>query len=225
MTSHVRTATTTPVTIVGTPISLFITTAIELGCVNGVVVSAAIPATRRVEPAESGQREAVAKVVHGARGEALLAHLAVAHPEHRLRELDRHRDGPVRPDPEERTRAAGHDGRRDAGDVPGSDRGGECRHERLEGRERALAVGRARPQRRERVAEVPKLHEAEPRAEVETDGEQQPDRPRAVDGVGRGGDEAREMGRERAHGATGGCGFSEGITGEEPRGGGGNHKR
>ena len=46
MTSQVSTATTTPVARVGTPNWLFITTAIELGCVKGVVVRAATPATR-----------------------------------------------------------------------------------------------------------------------------------------------------------------------------------
>ena len=45
MTSQVRTATTIPVASVGTPSSLRITTAIELGWVKGVVVSAAMPAT------------------------------------------------------------------------------------------------------------------------------------------------------------------------------------
>ena len=45
ITSQVRTATTTPVTSVGTPNSLSSTTAIELGWVKGVVVRAAIPAT------------------------------------------------------------------------------------------------------------------------------------------------------------------------------------
>ena len=45
ITSHVSTATRTPVTRVGTRNWLSRTTAIELGCVKGVVVRAAIPAT------------------------------------------------------------------------------------------------------------------------------------------------------------------------------------
>ena len=45
ITSHVRTATTTPETQNGTPTCEFMTSAIELVCVNGVVVSAATPAT------------------------------------------------------------------------------------------------------------------------------------------------------------------------------------
>ncbi len=44
-TSQVSSATTTPVARVGTSNSLSRTTAIEFGCVKGVVVSAAIPAT------------------------------------------------------------------------------------------------------------------------------------------------------------------------------------
>ncbi len=44
-TSQVRRATVTPTIQVGTPNTAFTATAIELGCVNGVVVSAATPAT------------------------------------------------------------------------------------------------------------------------------------------------------------------------------------
>ncbi len=45
MTAHVSTATMTPTTQVGQPKTLFTATAIEFGCVKGVVVSAATPAT------------------------------------------------------------------------------------------------------------------------------------------------------------------------------------
>ena len=45
MTSHVSTATVTPVPHFGTPSVVSITSAIEFVCVNGVVVSAATPAT------------------------------------------------------------------------------------------------------------------------------------------------------------------------------------
>ena len=45
ITSQVSTATTTPDTHSGTPTCVFITSAIEFVCVNGVVVSAAMPAT------------------------------------------------------------------------------------------------------------------------------------------------------------------------------------
>jgi hypothetical protein len=45
ITAQVSTATTTPVTHVGIPNTLSCATAIEFGCVNGVVVSAATPAT------------------------------------------------------------------------------------------------------------------------------------------------------------------------------------
>src|SRR5262245_25657698 len=45
ITSHVRTATTTPITQLGTPNTLWAATAIELGCVNGVDATAATPAT------------------------------------------------------------------------------------------------------------------------------------------------------------------------------------
>ena len=45
ITSQVSTATTTPEIQVGTPTCVFMTTAIEFVCVNGVVVSAAMPAT------------------------------------------------------------------------------------------------------------------------------------------------------------------------------------
>ena len=147
----------------------------------------------------------------------LLADLAVAHAEHRLRELDRHREARS-PDPEERARAAGDDGRRDAGDVPGADRGGECGHERLEGRERALPS--AARGRRDASAS-PKCRTCtrrKPRAQVETDGEQQPDRPRAVDGVGR----ARRRGARdgpgaRARGRPGAAGSAK-ASREKSRG-------
>ena len=45
ITSHASTATTTPVIQVGTPAFVCHTRAIEFVCVNGVVVSAAMPAT------------------------------------------------------------------------------------------------------------------------------------------------------------------------------------
>ena len=46
ITSHVSTPMTMPDTHVGTPLRTCQTSAMELVCVNGVVVSAAIPATR-----------------------------------------------------------------------------------------------------------------------------------------------------------------------------------
>ena len=45
ITSQVSTATTTPDTHLGMPTCVFITSAMEFVCVNGVVVSAAMPAT------------------------------------------------------------------------------------------------------------------------------------------------------------------------------------
>src|SRR6478609_5243844 len=45
MTAHTNTATTTPTIHVGTPNTVLTASAIEFGCVNGVVVNAATPAT------------------------------------------------------------------------------------------------------------------------------------------------------------------------------------
>ena len=57
ITSHVRTATTMPVTTLDTPNTLLTTSAIEFGCVNGVVVSAATAATSANSQARTGERK------------------------------------------------------------------------------------------------------------------------------------------------------------------------
>jgi hypothetical protein len=54
ITSHVSTAIARPDTHFGTPTCVFITSAIELVCVNGVVVSAAMPATTAYVMASAG---------------------------------------------------------------------------------------------------------------------------------------------------------------------------
>ena len=54
MTSHVSTAIATPEASRGMPTTLFSTSAIELGCVKGVVVSAATAATNAKIQASAG---------------------------------------------------------------------------------------------------------------------------------------------------------------------------
>ena len=56
MTSHVSTAMATPAAMRGMPKTEFNTSAIEFGCVNGVVVSAATAATNAKVHARSGDR-------------------------------------------------------------------------------------------------------------------------------------------------------------------------
>ncbi len=56
ITSHVRTAMTIPATRRGIPNTLSSTSAIEFGCVNGVVVSAATAATSANSHASAGER-------------------------------------------------------------------------------------------------------------------------------------------------------------------------
>ncbi len=56
MTSHVSTAMTMPETSRGMPSTVSSTSAIELGCVNGVVVSAATAATNAKSHARNGER-------------------------------------------------------------------------------------------------------------------------------------------------------------------------
>ena len=56
ITSHVSTAMTTPDTRRGTPTTVSRTSAIEFGCVNGVVVSAATAATSANVQASAGER-------------------------------------------------------------------------------------------------------------------------------------------------------------------------
>ncbi len=54
MTAQVRTATVTPTIHVGVPKTVFTASAMEFGCVNGVVVSAATPATNAKIHASAG---------------------------------------------------------------------------------------------------------------------------------------------------------------------------
>ena len=56
ITSHVSTAMTMPETILGMPTTVLSTSAIEFGCVNGVVVSAATAATSANGQASTGER-------------------------------------------------------------------------------------------------------------------------------------------------------------------------
>ena len=64
ITSHVSTAMAMPDTIRGIPSTRVSTSAMELGCVNGVVVSAATAATSANSQARNGRAQAVAQVVH-----------------------------------------------------------------------------------------------------------------------------------------------------------------
>ena len=56
MTSHVSTAMAMPETSFGMPTTVFSASAIEFGCVNGVVVSAATAATSAKSHARNGDR-------------------------------------------------------------------------------------------------------------------------------------------------------------------------
>ena len=56
ITSHVSTAMAMPETIRGMPTTVSSTSAIEFGCVNGVVVSAATAATNAKSHARNGER-------------------------------------------------------------------------------------------------------------------------------------------------------------------------
>ena len=134
MTSHVSTATRCRTTL-DTPNTLLTTSAIEFGCVNGVVVSAATP--RRARTARRGP--AIASRRAGSTSgpkHRPAANLPERQAERGLRELDRHGHEPVHPDPEEGAGTARDDRRRHARDVAGADRRRQRGHERLKRRQR-----------------------------------------------------------------------------------------
>jgi len=89
ITSHVSTAIASPAQSLGTPNWLLITSAIEFGWVNGVVVSAATPRDESVDPRERRRTETVAQVVHRTRRDAGAVRDAELQAERRLAELDR----------------------------------------------------------------------------------------------------------------------------------------
>ena len=81
------------------------TSAIEFVCVNGVVVSAATPATTRVGHASAGDSARRAGSTSGPTARRPAARFAERQAEHGFGELDRRREEAVAPDPEERARA------------------------------------------------------------------------------------------------------------------------
>ncbi len=122
--------------------------------------------------------ETVFEVVHRTAG--LLAArvgLAIAHPQDGLGVLGRHADQPGDPHPEESPRTAGGDGRGHADDVARPDRRGERRHERLEVRDVAFAVGLSALDEREpeRVPQTSELEPTEQHGVVETREQQKKD--------------------------------------------------